>query len=112
MTAQKLTALVSPLKSTTPTPRWGIQGREHDLYVEGDTLNETLENFGLALVAEAHYCVRHSLPLNSLGQPPELPPVSPRAVYPAAAKDLTAAVAAAWPGELAPIGEIEFRHAA
>ena len=70
MTSKKLNAVVTLVNEPQAACRWGVQALEYDIYTEGDTLNEALENFGVVLTAEAHYCARNSLTLEALGEAP------------------------------------------
>ena len=51
--------------------RWGVQGLEYDIFAEGETMKEALENFGVSLAAELAYCERYKVPLSSIGKAPK-----------------------------------------
>ena len=49
----------------TSDTSWGIQSSHYDIFAEGKTILEAMENFQVSVMAELEYCKRYnvSLPL-------------------------------------------------
>ena len=51
--------------------RWGVQALEYDIFAEGETIKEALDNFGASLAAELEYCEKYKVSLSSIGKAPK-----------------------------------------
>ena len=46
---------------------WGAQALGYDIFAEGETIKEALDNFHVGLAAELAYCERYKISLSSIG---------------------------------------------
>ena len=53
------------------TRLWGAQALEYDIFAEGETIKEALDNFQVSMAAELAYCERYKVTLSSIGKAPK-----------------------------------------
>ena len=53
------------------TRLWGAQALEYDIFAEGETIKEALDNFQVSMVAELEYCKKYKVPFSSIGKAPK-----------------------------------------
>ena len=71
MSIQKLNVLIFQIHQAGDAQRWGAQALEYDVFAEGDTIADAMDNFGLAFAAELAYCEKHKFPPSSIGKAPK-----------------------------------------
>ena len=72
MAIKKLNVLIFQAHEQGGPQRWGAQALEYDIYAEGDTISEAMDNFGVVFAAELAYCEKHELSPSSIGKAPKL----------------------------------------
>ena len=72
MAIKKLNVLIFQAHEQGEPQCWGAQALEYDIYAEGDTISEAMDNFSIVFAAELAYCEKYKLSLSSIGKAPKV----------------------------------------
>ena len=51
---------------------WSAQLMKYDIYAEGVDIQDALDNLDCTIHGEKEYCIKHNVPLSSVGTPPAI----------------------------------------